>query len=497
LLRELALRRGAGAPPLISVVFNLEPVSRFPEIPGLTLEPAEPEVRFVAFDLSVNVTDAGSELYIDCDYSSDVLEPKTVRRFLGIYETLLRAAIADPDARISRMPLLSGPAMTALAAMWNGPVLPASSASALALFEEQAAHNPERTAVFDRQRRVSYGELDDRARRIAGELAKLGVRRETRVGVCAGRTADLIAGLLAVWKAGGAYVPLDPQYPTSRLEFMLDDAGIDVLLTDRACAPVFAKHAARLVFVDGDYAPMEASPDTVQPRDLAYVIYTSGSTGKPKGVAITQANLSGLVDWARSFYAPDQLRGVLFSTSVCFDISVFEIFVPLACGAALVIAENALDLPRLPSASEVTLINTVPSVVPELLRSGPLPASVDTFQLAGERLLRSVVQRIYRQTAVRQVLNLYGPTEDTVYSTGAIVERDDELAPSIGRPLLNKRALILDRHLQPVPPGIAGEPRVDRRALCRQSISGRRTPVQNRRSRPLPRRRQHRIPRPR
>jgi hypothetical protein len=121
LLRELALRRGAGAPPLISVVFNLEPVSRFPEIPGLTLEPAEPEVRFVAFDLSVNVTDAGSELYIDCDYSSDVLEPKTVRRFLGIYETLLRAAIADPDARISRMPLLSGPAMTALAAMWNGP----------------------------------------------------------------------------------------------------------------------------------------------------------------------------------------------------------------------------------------------------------------------------------------------------------------------------------------------------------------------------------------
>ncbi len=471
LLRELALRRGAGAPPLISVVFNLEPVSRFPEIPGLTLEPAEPEVRFVAFDLSVNVTDAGSELYIDCDYSSDVLEPKTVRRFLGIYETLLRAAIADPDARISRMPLLSGPAMTALAAMWNGPVLPASSASALALFEEQAAHNPERTAVFDRQRRVSYGELDDRARRIAGELAKLGVRRETRVGVCAGRTADLIAGLLAVWKAGGAYVPLDPQYPTSRLEFMLDDAGIDVLLTDRACAPVFAKHAARLVFVDGDYAPMEASPDTVQPRDLVYVIYTSGSTGKPKGVAITQANLSGLVDWARSFYAPDQLRGVLFSTSVCFDISVFEIFVPLACGAALVIAENALDLPRLPSASEVTLINTVPSVVPELLRSGPLPASVDTFQLAGERLLRSVVQRIYRQTAVRQVLNLYGPTEDTVYSTGAIVERDDELAPSIGRPLLNKRALILDRHLQPVPPGIAGELYLGGSGLAREYLN--------------------------
>ena len=238
---------------------------------------------------------------------------------------------------------------------------------------------------------------------------------------------------------------------------MLDDAGMDVLLTDRASAAVLPKHAARLVFVDGEHPPVEASPCTVQPQDLAYVIYTSGSTGKPKGVAITQANLSGLVQWAQSFYAPDQLRGVLFSTSICFDVSVFEIFVPLACGGTVVIAENALDLPRLPTANEVTLISTVPSVVPELLRSGPLPESVNTFQLAGERLLRSIVQRIYRQTAVRQVLNIYGPTEDTVYSAGAILERDDEFVPSIGRPLLNKKARILDRHLQPVPPGVAGD----------------------------------------
>ena len=471
LLRELGPRRGAGASPLISVVFNLEPVSRFAEIPGLTLEPAEPEVRFVAFDLSVNVTDAGSELHIDCDYSSDVLEPKTVRRFLEIYETLLRAGVADPDARVSQMPLLSESAMTALVAMWNGPVLPGSFESALSLFEEQAARNPERNAVVDRERRVSYGQLNDRASRIAGELVKRGVGKDTRVGVCAGRTADLIAGLLAVWKAGGAYVPLDPEYPTARLEAMLHDAGIEVMLTDRACAPVLLKYSAGLVFVDGECLPVEAAPTAVEPQDLAYVIYTSGSTGKPKGVAITQASLGGLVDWARSFYTPGQLQGVLFSTSVCFDVSVFEIFVPLACGGTVVIAENVLDLPRLPSANEVTLISTVPSAVPELLRSGPLPASVSTFQLAGERLFRSVVQRIYRQTEVRQVLNIYGPTEDTVYSTAAIVERDDEWAPSIGRPLLNKRVRILDRHLQPVPPGIAGELYLGGPGLAREYLN--------------------------
>ena len=187
------------------------------------------------------------------------------------------------------------------------------------------------------------------------------------------------------------------------------------------------------------------------------MIYTSGSTGQPKGVAIEHRGPVALAAWARDHFDAGSLAGVLASTSICFDLSIFELFAPLSWGGTVILAENVLALPRLPAAGEVTLVNTVPSAMAELLRAGPLPPSVRVVNLAGEVLPNALAQDLYRQESVQQVYNLYGPTEDTTYSTWALVERGATAAPPIGRPIANKRVYLLDGRMQPVPVGVPGE----------------------------------------
>jgi non-ribosomal peptide synthetase component F len=210
----------------------------------------------------------------------------------------------------------------------------------------------------------------------------------------------------------------------------------------------------------------------VSDGNLAYVIYTSGSTGTPKGVAITHASACVLVQWAQETFSRAELRAVLFSTSVCFDLSVFELFVPLSSGGMVVVAEDALALPGLAARDEVTLVNTVPSAIAELVRGGRLPQSVLAVALAGEPLTRELVARVYGASAAQRVLNLYGPTEDTTYSTWAEVERGCERV-TIGRPVANTRAYILDRELRPVPVGVAGSCTLEERGWRAVICSGR------------------------
>ncbi|MCP4656648.1 MAG: AMP-binding protein, partial [bacterium] len=188
-----------------------------------------------------------------------------------------------------------------------------------------------------------------------------------------------------------------------------------------------------------------------------YVIYTSGSTGRAKGVAIEHREAVAMVRWARQEFSDEELGGMLASTSICFDLSIFEIFVPLSWGGRIILAENALALPELPAASEVRVVNTVPSAMTELLRIGGVPESVTTINLAGEPLKNQLVRKIYEQDSIARVLNLYGPSEDTTYSTWARIPRDWSAAPPIGRPVANSAAYVLDRHLRPVPVGIPGE----------------------------------------
>ncbi|HEU4595739.1 MAG TPA: amino acid adenylation domain-containing protein, partial [Pyrinomonadaceae bacterium] len=284
---------------------------------------------------------------------------------------------------------------------------------------------------------------------------------ERRVGVLMGRGVGMVVGVLGVLKAGGAYVPLDAEYPAARLRWMMEDAGVGVLLTEENLLGVAARAGARVVCLDGDWGLIaregaRTPQATVEgAQHLAYVIYTSGSTGRPKGVAITHHSAVMLVRWARQVFADEDLSGVLAATSLSFDLSVFELFVPLSYGGRVIVAENALQLPDI--AEEVTLVNTVPSVMTELLRGRGLPPSVRVVNLAGEPLSQQLAEQVYESGHVRQVFNLYGPSEDTTYSTFALIPKGSHETLTIGRPIANTQAYVLDRYLEPVPVGVAGE----------------------------------------
>jgi amino acid adenylation domain-containing protein len=288
------------------------------------------------------------------------------------------------------------------------------------------------------------------------------VGAEVRVGVLVERSVEMVVALLGIMKAGGAYVPLDPQYPQQRLAFMLEDAGCSVLLTQEHLLETVPAHTAQVVCLDAEREAIAAQdrsplPALQGPDNLAYVIYTSGSTGTPKGVAITHRSAVTLLRWAHDTFSDEHLAGVLACTSICFDLSVFELFAPLSRGGKIILAENALQLPQLRDAGPVTLVNTVPSAMTELVRAGGIPDSVRVVNLAGEALPQSLVEQIYRYEQVAEVWNLYGPSEDTTYSTAALMDKGLAEAPGIGRPLTNTEAYILDEYLQPVPVGATGQ----------------------------------------
>ena len=326
--------------------------------------------------------------------------------------------------------------------------------------EEQVERTPQETALVFGSKRITYRDLNNRANQLARRLQKEQVRPDVLVGLCVERSLELIIAVLAILKAGGAYVPLDPEYPKDRIAAILQDSKARLLLTTEKSVGVLPPHTAKLIRLDADWpdiaTELTSNPmNDVTANNLAYVLFTSGSTGRPKGVALEHRSASIFVQWARDVFSWNEIRGTLFSTSVCFDLSVFEMFVPLSWGGKVIIAQNALELPRLPAASEVTLVNTVPSAIAELVRSASVPSSVRVVNLAGEALLTSLAQQIYQQTSVEKVYNLYGPTEDTTYSTYTLVPRGGEV--TIGQPLPHTQAYILDTAQQPVPIGVPGE----------------------------------------
>ncbi|UZE10142.1 non-ribosomal peptide synthase/polyketide synthase [Pseudomonas sp. B21-053] len=329
------------------------------------------------------------------------------------------------------------------------------------LIDQQVAAQPNALAVTFATQQLTYAELDARANRLAHKLIELGVGPEVRVGVAMQRSDSLLVALLAVLKAGGAYVPLDPDYPAERVAYMLEDSRALVLLTEQAIAATLSVNAnTQVLWIDQVEAQLAAYPHTtpltrVTPDNLAYVIYTSGSTGKPKGVSIAHRNVLALIDWSQSVYSRDDIQGVLASTSVCFDLSVWELFVTLANGGSLIIARNALELAQLPARDQVRLINTVPSAINALLGADQIPPSVRIINLAGEPLKQSLVDSLYGQATVEHVFDLYGPSEDTTYSTWT--RREAGGKANIGRALKHTASYLLDADLQPVPVGVSAE----------------------------------------
>ncbi len=461
-----------GVPPLIQVLLALQNAPVGPlELPGLELVRLPLDSGSPRFDLELSFEPADGALLGVWSYSKALFDATTVRRMAEQLRELLEAMLAAPERRLSELALLGAGERQQLLVEWNDTAVAAEVAAGgrLEAVRAQAARTPDRVALVSGGERWSYGELAARASALAGRLSAAGVGPEVRVGVCLPRGPELVAALLAVLEAGGVYVPLDAAYPEERLAFMLEDSGAPVVVAGEATRErlPLARLAAPPAVVDpgeawGCSAPGSGPGAGPAPAGdgeaLAYVIYTSGSTGRPKGVAISHRAASAMLSWAAGCYRPEELAGVLAGTSVCFDLSVFELFAPLAAGGRVVLAEDVLGAAEHAATGEVTLLNTVPSAMRELVASGGVPASVRTVNLAGEPLSRALAEAIYRgHPGVERVVNLYGPSEDTTYSTLARVERGGREEPAIGAPLAGGRAHVVDRRLRPAPLGVPGE----------------------------------------
>ena len=412
------------------------------------------------FDVNMSLVEWGDgRFWIQIDYNTELFDAGTIERIEQHFCNLLTGIVAHPERRIADLQLLSAAEEHELIVEFNQTKADFRGDVCLhEFFEEQVARTPKAVAAISGRERISYEQLNKRAGRLASYLLSRGVGPETLVGLCADRSIRLLVGILGILKAGAAYVPLDPTYPSERLNCILADAKAKVLVTEKKFRHIFEANDVDCIDLDRDFpnidqtklAPVKAAPD-----NLAYVLFTSGSTGRPKGVALEHRNASNFVQWAQTVFKREELAGTLFATSVCFDLSVFEIFVPWSLGGTVIVAPNAVMLAELPAADKVTLINTVPSAMTELLRAGAVPKSVMTVNLAGEPLPEKLVRAIYDQTSVQNVYNLYGPTEATTYATYTRVPRTGDV--SIGTPVANTQAYILDLDGNLVPKGGRGE----------------------------------------
>jgi amino acid adenylation domain-containing protein/non-ribosomal peptide synthase protein (TIGR01720 family) len=412
------------------------------------------------FDLMLATLEMRGEMPSMIEYSADLFDEATIVRFAQHLETLLLSIGANPDERISRLSITTAVEEAEEARWSQGRRVDTPEVQVQRLFEERAREHPDAVAVSFGGKPTTYGELNAEANRIAHKLREMGAGPETRVGVCLERTPRMLAAVIGALKSGAVYVPLDPRYPAARLAHVLSDSGVPIVLTETAARASLPETSARVVVLDAPGAldgAAETDPEPLGgPDNLMVVIYTSGSTGLPKGVEVTHRAVVDLMHWLHREIPADDWSSVLASTSIAFDVSVGEIFGTLTAGGRLVMVENALELASLPSDEEVKMVVTVPTAAAELLRMGAFDGRVQSITMAGEPLPAALARDLYAEGKLRTVRNFYGPTEDTVYSSGQVMEPGAERS-TIGGPMSNARCYVLDADLRPQPVGVPGE----------------------------------------
>jgi len=472
LVEELQPERDTSQAPLFNVMFVLQNVPRSERrLRGLTMRHIELDKGTAKFDLSLGLAEKAGGLRGVLSYSTDLFDRETIERLSGQYRELLAAVVAEPERRLSALPLLSPAERRRMLVDWNDTrcAWPDAEACLHSLVARQAASTPEVIAIVDETAPLTYGELDCRANRLAHRLRRLGVGPEVRVGVCLERSVDLVVGLLAVLKAGGAYVPLDPSYPQERLDFMLRDSRAHLLLTQHQLRLDLSSRDTEVVCLDAETEALGGEPalapeSGVGPDNLAYVMYTSGSTGRPKGVMVSHRAVLNHLRWRQGYFPLSAGDRGLHKASVSFDDSVWEVFEPLLAGARLILARpggqsDPSYLVQLIAEQQITTACFVPTLLWSFLEQPDLEAcaSLRRVTTGGETLSPELQERFFTRLHAG-LHNGYGPTETTISATFWTCEREsDRRTVPIGRPIANTRIYVLDRYLRPVPVGVPGE----------------------------------------
>ncbi|HST62114.1 MAG TPA: amino acid adenylation domain-containing protein [Longimicrobium sp.] len=447
------VRRDPSRPPLVQGMLSLDPAEEEAlALPGIRAARISVDTGASPFDLTLLLVDAPDGFRGEIQYRTDLHEPATAQRLADRFAAVLRAFADDPATRIADLPLVAEEERRALAAWSTTGDVPADGC-VHGLVSAQARATPNALAVAWADQEVSYAELDRRANRVAHHLVAQGIGAEARVGVLMERTPAMVAAFLGILKAGAAYVPLDPKNPPARLESMLRAAGATALLVDRAHAGHLASAGVREIAIES----VPAAPGTlhdprirIHPDNLACVIFTSGSTGGPKGVEIRHGSVFALLHWLRGHLSPSERAAVLASSSVGFDVTLVEVFGALSWGGAVMLVDDVLSAPARP----VRTACMVPSVAAELLRADRLPSGVRTLMLGGEPLSPLLAAELHTRLPGVRILNLYGPTECTVYATCEDVS-PGAARVTIGRAAAGTRAYVLDDGMRP---GGIGEP---------------------------------------
>ncbi len=484
LVEELAPERSLSQTPLFQVMFVLQnaPAERL-RLPQVLIDSTVTPSETAKFDITLEISEVDEKLSVSINYNAELFELTTIERMVNHFQRLLAGIVSNPQQRLSQLPLLSNEERHQLLVAWNQTQQPYPRHKCVhELYEEQAERTPEAVALVFGDEQISYEILNQRANQVAHRLRRMGVGPEARVGVCLRRSVEMVVGLLGVLKAGGAFVPLDAEYPEERLRWMIEDAAVQVVLTQERFVERLLKHGAQVICLDTerDSIARESVCNPVSEAtalSLAYVMYTSGSTGEPKGVSVVHR---GVVRLVKETNYVDLHAGEVFLqfAPITFDASTFEVWGCLLNGARLVIMP-----PHVPPLAELGEALRHYRITTLWLTAGLFHQMVDErlddlrrvrqLLAGGDVLSVPHVHKFLRSAEHKRLINGYGPTENTTFTCCYEITAESEIRSSvpIGRPVSNTQVYILDRYLQPVPVGVIGEIYIGGDGLARDYLN--------------------------